>query len=205
MKVYHDIIQQTEEWHELKKLKMSASHAQAIGNYGAGLKTYINDLILDAIRPRDSFSNHHMERGNELEPLARQAYEMSNDCIVTEVGFILHNEYCGCSPDGLVMNGEEMDGGIEIKARDDKEHLRLLEGGKIDTKTVWQIQMNLLITGAKWWDFISYNPNFKRSSIIRRVFPDNKQFNELRIGIEKGKAMLIEKLNSEAIKYELGK
>ena len=56
----------------------------------------------------------------------------------------------------------------------------------IDSKYIWQIQMNLLITGRKWWDFMAYNPNFEKSSFIFRILPDEEKINKLKIGLMTG-------------------
>lgn len=188
----HKFSQQSEEWFNIRKGKMTASHAQAIGNNGKGLETYILEMMADfySIADKDCFSNGDTERGIELEEQARSIYELEKDCEVEQVGFIEYNKFVGCSPDGLV--GE--DGGIEIKSLNDCNHFKLMINGEkeIDTKHLWQIQMNLLITGRKWWDFISYNPNFPMEMIIHRIEPDEKMQAKILEGIEKGEKKINE-------------
>ena len=46
--------------------------------------------------------------------------------------------------------------------------------------------MNLLITGRKWWDYISYNPNYKKSLIVFRIYPDAEKMEALKKGFEVG-------------------
>src|SRR5690606_14826759 len=137
------------------------------------------------------YTNADMERGNELESLARAAYEMERDVTVEQVGFVEYSKYVGGSPDGLV--GE--DGGVEIKCHDDAGHLKFLLNGEdeIDSKYKWQVQANLLITGRKWWDYISYNPNFKKSLVVIRIEPDQLMHEKLHAGFEAG-AKKIEEL-----------
>lgn len=189
--------QQTKEWFEIKKGKMSASHAQQIGNCGKGLETYVIQLVSDLFSngEREELVNKDVERGNELEPIARGVYELETDSEVLEIGFVEYDEFCGCSPDGFI--GEE--GGIEIKCPNDFNYFKLLMDEKIDTKYLWQIQMSLLLTGRKWWDFIAYNPNFERSTFIRRIRPDFKMQADLQIGIREGSKIIrhyIQKYNS---------
>lgn len=196
----HNFEQGTEEWFEVRKLKLTASDATAIGNKGAGLETLVKKKIRELIiKSDDNFTNKHIERGNELEPIARAAYEFEYNVEVVEVGFIEHNEYSGCSPDGLVGD----DGGIEIKARNDEKHFDFILGAEIDYGTIWQIQMNLLITKRKWWDFISYNPNFKKSMVVIRVYPDEVKQKKLTEGIEYGAKRLKELLENNNVKSEL--
>ena len=183
----HKIEQQSPEWFEIKKGKMSASHAQAIGNCGKGLETYILDLMaeLHSSAEKEIYTNGDMERGIELEPVAREMYELENSAKIEQVGFIEIDDYTGCSPDGLI--GE--DGGIEIKCQDDKNHFKMILNGEkeIDSKYIWQIQMCLFLTNRKWWDYVSYNPNYKKSLLVFRIYPDKKMFESLKKGIEIGK------------------
>ncbi len=176
----HEIEQQSPEWFNVRKLKATASHATAIGNCGKGLDTYVLEIVAEYLSSADKeqFSNKHTDRGNELEPQARTIYELTTGKDVKQVGFIEHNDYVGCSPDGLIDD----DGGLEIKCIDDVGYLKMLLGEEISSDYQWQIQMNLLITGRKWWDFVAYNPNFKQSIIIKRVVPDKDKQEKLSNG-----------------------
>lgn len=201
MIIYENIIQQTPEWFAIKDGKMSASHGTAIGNCGAGLKTYARKLVKE-MRPnhvRDNYTNKDMERGNNYEPIARQVYEYENDLIVKQVGFVQHNDFVGCSPDGLVG----VDGGLELKARNDDIHWGLLLGDAIDSGTIWQMNMCMLICNRKWWDFGSYNPNFKKSLFVKRFFPDEKKQASLLKGFGLGEQMIKELLENENVQFEL--
>lgn len=182
------MIQGTEEWFEARKGKLTASRAQAIASNGKGLESYVESILAEKYSEKtDNFSNEHTERGHELEPIARDLYEMNRGVTVEEVGFIEIDGY-GASPDGLV--GE--DGGIEIKCLDDKGHFHMLMTEKIDTGYEWQVQMNLLVTGRKWWDVVFFNPNFSRSLLIIRRTPDEKKQEKLKDGIVIGKELITE-------------
>jgi len=188
----HNIEQGSPEWFEIRKGKLTASHAQAIGNCGKGLDTYIVEMMAEfySSGEKEQFSNKHTERGEELEPIARDIYQLETGNDVVEVGFVEYNEFVGCSPDGLI--GE--DGGIEIKAIDDVGYFKYLLNGEseIDTKYLWQVQMNLLITGRKWWDFVAYNPNYKKTMCIFRITPDKEKFEALKKGFKIGEAKILE-------------
>lgn len=184
--IIHNFEQGTPEWFKVRKGKMTASHATAIGNCGKGLDTYITELMAEFYSSGEkiNFSNEDIERGHELEEQARSIYELNNDCKVEQVGFIEHNKFIGCSPDGLI--GE--DGGIEIKCLNDKNYfLHLIdEKQEIDSGHYWQVQMNLLITGRKWWDYVIYNPNYKNSIIVKRIYSDQIKFTALEAGFDVG-------------------
>lgn len=186
----HNVEQGTKEWFDVRKGKMTASNATAIGNQGKGLDTYITTLMAELYSSADKeqYSNLHTERGNEYEPIAREVYEFENNVTVEQVGFVEFNDYVGCSPDGFV--GEN--GGVEIKCVDDVKYFKhLLNGEKeIDSDYYWQCQMNLLITGREWWDLVYYNPNFEKSMCVYRIFPDKESFDKLHGGFAKGEAMI---------------
>jgi len=190
--IIHNVEQGSPEWFAVKAGKMSASHGQEIGNSGKGLETYILELMSEfySSGEKEQFTNKHTERGIELEPLASEIYELETGNKVEKVGFCEHDEFSGCSPDRLV--GE--DGGVEIKSIDDKGYFKLLlEGEKgIDTKYLWQIQMCLLITARKWWDFVAYNPNYPKTMFIFRIYPDGKKQEQLILGLAKGREMIKE-------------
>ena len=179
--------QGTDGWLKDRAEKMTASNASAIGNNGKGLDTYINNLMAETYSSaiKESYTNEDMERGNELEALARTVYEMETGNEVEEVGFIELDEFTGCSPDGLI--GE--DGGLEIKCVKDEKYFKvLLEGIEtVLSDYMWQIQMCLYVSDRKWWDLVLYNPNYKKSILILKVYPDKKYIDKLIIGLETGK------------------
>ena len=49
----HNLEQGSPEWFEIRKLKMTASNATPIGANGAGLKTYILDLVAEHLSSAD--------------------------------------------------------------------------------------------------------------------------------------------------------
>jgi len=186
----HKIQQCSEEWFDIRKGKLTASNAQAIGANGKGLESYVYSLLAEKYsNNKDRYTNSDMDRGVELEEQARQTYEIEHE-IVEQVGFIEQDEYVGCSPDGLV--GE--DGGLEIKCVNDVNFFKLLVNGEneIETKFIWQVQMCLLITGRKWWDLCFYNINFDKNMLIFRIEPELKKQESLILGIEKGKKLIKE-------------
>ena len=96
------------------------------------------------------------------------------------------NEYVGVSPDGLV--GE--DGLIEIKCPQDKTYTQYLLDGKIKPEYYSQMQMQMFITERLWCDYVVYNPNFKKSITIQRVYPDKEEIKRIADGLAKGVEMI---------------
>lgn len=128
------------------------------GKPSSSAETYINELIAERLtgRSKPFYTNEHMERGNALEPEAREAYEFITDYEVQETGFILDDsEEFGCSPDGLVVDHSL---GLEIKCPSDSVHVSYLRAGKVPAKYYQQVQGCMWITGRECWDFMSYHP-----------------------------------------------
>lgn len=189
--IIHDMEQGTPEWHAVRKLKLTASKAQAIATGGAGLETLCFELVADYLSSgeKEQYTNDDIERGKALESEARNMYELYNNIIVKQVGFIEHDEFCGCSPDGLIGD----DGLLEIKSPNDKNYIKYMYHKKIETAYDWQIQMQLLVTGRKWCDFMAYSPNFTKSFVIDRFYPVVEKQEKLIAGIDKG-TILIKKI-----------
>ena len=198
--IFHwNVEQGTPEWFKLRSTRLTASHAQAIATAGKGLETYVRSKIQQLIVPDELYTNADIERGNELEDIALAKYGFEREVSYSIVGFVERDKYSGASPDALV----EETGGLEVKARNNKIHFGHLLGDPPPSDTMWQIQMNLLVTGRNWWDYISYNPNFEKSLFVYRVEPDIKAFRKLEAGLLKGATLLEEYLSYHPVMDEL--
>jgi predicted phage-related endonuclease len=94
-----------------------------------------------------------MQRGTDLEPIARMTYELNTGNEVTEAEFIVHPEYSamGASPDGFVGD----DGLIEIKCPNTAKHLACIQSDSYNKQYYPQMQFQMACTGRKWCDFVS--------------------------------------------------
>lgn len=122
--------------------------------------------------PEYTYPTRPMQRGNLLEPFARDLYA-EHYAPVEEVGFIrLDTERyaLGFSPDGLV----DHDGLVEFKAPGPKEHLRTILDDEVPAVYKWQVQVGLFTTGRSWIDFVSYCPGMQ--FYRKRVYPDKGAF-----------------------------
>lgn len=123
-----------------------------------------------------SFVTDDMYRGIEAEPYARDLYSGHYEQAV-EVGFLRLDEAdwtLGVSPDGLV--GTE--GGIEIKAPRAKGHVMTILADEVPSYYMAQVQAALLVSGRKWWDFVSYHAGLPL--YVKRVYPDQQWFNAIK-------------------------
>ena len=138
----------------------------ATGKKSASYIKYMAELIEESIigLQDESFKSRFMERGNQLEPLARSAYEFITGNAVMQVGgvYLDENKEVMVSPDGLIP---ELKKGLEIKCPKMSTHVRYLLEGGLPSEYVIQVQANLWVTGYETWDFVSYCPEYQRQTL----------------------------------------
>ncbi|VTX84433.1 YqaJ viral recombinase family protein [uncultured Aggregatibacter sp.] len=137
----------------------------ATGKKSASYIKYMAELIEESILGGgDTFKSGFMERGNQLEPQARAAYEFLTGNDVIQVGGVYLNENRDVivSPDGLIPLLQK---GLEIKCPKMSTHIRYLLEGGVPTEYVIQVQANLWVTGYETWDFVSYCPEYQKQTL----------------------------------------
>ena len=151
------------------------------GSESTTRRNYRFQLALERVTGKQQgqvFVNEHMARGTELEPFARQAYELQSGNMVKEAGFCYQEreKFVGCSVDGMVDDH----GIIEIKCPSAPIHYSYLEGGVLPSNYKPQVLHNLMTTGRVWADFISYNPDFpeKLQLLVVRYHLDGNELIE---------------------------
>jgi len=155
-----DIKQNTDEWLAIKVGKFSASIAADLlmDKNTAGYTNLINRIVEERItgQPTESKKfpgNANTERGHEYEPLAREHYEFSSFNDVVQVGVVELDEWCLCSPDGLIND----DGLIQIKCPIFNTQKEYLKNHKVPTNYYKQMQFELFVTGRKYNIFYSFH------------------------------------------------
>jgi hypothetical protein len=124
------------------------------------LTDYAHQLAAERLtgKPRKQIKAAALAWGQDVEPAAVAAYQAETGVIVTLCGFVRHrvHDFIGASPDFLV--GDE--GGGEVKSPESSEvHLETLLTG-LPPEHIEQIQGGLWVTNRKWWDFVSFHPDF---------------------------------------------
>lgn len=160
----HDAKQGTPEWLAARVGRVTASRAKDVlatikTGEAAARRDYRIQLVCERLtgQPQDdTFVTADMQRGTELEPAARLAYEAQTGQWVGQVGFLAHDALmAGGSPDGVIG---AYDGLIEIKVPRPANHLRYLRGFGVPKEHEAQVLHLLWLTGAQWLDFVSYCP-----------------------------------------------
>ena len=172
----HNLIEQnTEAWFLMRSGKLTGSVASKVmandgKAFGDPAKKLAVNIALEQITGKpisDGYTNDHMERGHEQEPIARQLYEREYFCKVADGGFY-DNGFTGCSPDGLVST----DGIIEIKCVIPSVQYKRIKTKSFDSAYRWQLSFNLKESGRKWIDYISFCAEFPtdRMLFVQRIY-----------------------------------
>lgn len=199
--------QKTEEWYAIKAGKASGSGVKNIrakikSGESATRRNYRMKLVMERLLGRpleDGYSNAYMERGTEMEPIARAMYENYSNVLVDEIAWVPHPsiDNFGVSPDGLV--GSE--GLVEIKVPSMPVHigywLDAIEG-KVPTDYTDQMLAQLACTQRKWCDFVSYDDRVVEDMqlVVIRFEPDRKEIEEL----EKEVKQFLDEVDQEVLK-----
>jgi putative phage-type endonuclease len=156
--------QRSQEWFDARLGRVTGSNAKAVWDKTAkGLRTskwqsYQDQLVaetLTGISADDVFVTNDMQRGVELEPIARHALARHIGVEIRETGFVSHNVMCiGSSLDGDIGNFEAI---VELKCPRTTTHLRYIEEGKLPDDYAGQCMHNLYVTGAPTLFFGSFD------------------------------------------------
>ncbi len=172
--------QGTDEWFQARLGVVTASEFATVcakGRGGAASKTrrdYMLKLIGESITGEvaDRYTNQHMERGHQMEPVARRLYAERAEVAPRQVGFI-RNGRKGCSPDSLI----DANGMVEIKSKLPHLQIEVLLAKRLPPQHVDQVQGQLWVAEREWCDFVSYWPGLPL--FVIRVWRDEEHIREL--------------------------
>jgi len=186
--IIHNFEQKSEAWHEARCGRVTGTRFKALVS-GESTQTYkdlVTNIACEIItrRQEDTYTSPDMERGVELEPIARDLYSEIMGVNVQEIGFITPDEdnpyleWMGISPDGVIKNSL-----LEIKCPKARTHLEYIEANKLPSEYRYQVQGQLFVTGFEYCDFMSYSDGMK--PFIIRVYPDYELFELFKTRLDK--------------------
>ncbi len=155
--------QRTDEWRSLRLGKLTGSVAgDMLATIKTGEAAARRDLRLRLVCERltgqsqeDGYVSKDMQRGNDMEAAALAAYEALTGQIALLVGFCDHDTLqAGCSPDGYT---DGWTGLVSLKAPKTSTHVGYLRAGRMPLSYVPQMLHEMWITGAKFYDFVSFD------------------------------------------------
>ena len=179
-----------EEWLDIKAGKFSGSDFNIYmglaktGKLSETAKKELYKKVLENFGYRfETFQTPAMLTGIEREPQAREAYSFIYGKDVREVGFVdLEDMHAGCSPDGVIYDGDRIAEIIEIKCPSVETFVSYLDDEFMKPEYETQVQFNLLITGADVCHFVVYHPDF--NLIVRDIKKDEEIQGNIRAVLE---------------------
>lgn len=170
-------IQGSPAWFTARLGKLTASRASDMlstvkdpKKEAAGRRNLRIQLVLERVtgkRQASEFVSAAMQQGSEREADAAGLYEAITGNLLSSVGFCQHDTLmAGCSPDGYINHFE---GVVEVKSPLPATHWDYLRSGVIPGEYEKQITAALWITGAKWCDWLSFNPDFPPTLQVKLV------------------------------------
>jgi hypothetical protein len=191
-----DIMQGSMEWLRMRAGHVTAGRTEDVkamkrikqddGTYkyteGETRKKYKRRIALERIMEApimEGYVSQEMQRGIDLEPVARAAYEAHSGNLVDQMAFAFHPsiKWFGASPDGLIGD----DGLVEIKCPNTETHFGYLLDGVPPTKYHDQMIAQCACTGRKWVDFVSYDDRIPKEDLqlfVVRFVPTAEQIAE---------------------------
>ena len=156
----HSAEQRSKEWYKNRLGKVTASRMSDVlaAPSSERRKSYMMQLIaerLSGVSAEDVYVSKEMQRGIDLEDMARAVFAMEKGLEVREAGFFTDAdiEWLGASPDGLTSDG----GLVEIKCPKTATHIGYCVERKCPAKYYAQIQCQLAVTGLSHAYFVSYD------------------------------------------------
>lgn len=167
-----------------------ALRGEPVGDWSDPSKAYAAQVAIERIsgKPSDEgFNSWQMKRGQEMEPLARIAYESQTGYMATESGVMVSDDRLfGYSSDGLIDDPDDGNGLLEIKAL--ISAITVLEMWRTGdmSEFMHQMQTGLWMSGRKWIDFVMFCPQLEsvgKSLFIRRVERDDEFIDKMVNGL----------------------
>ena len=175
-----DCDQGSETWFQAKAGRPGASSFDKIittkGEPSKQRQDYLYELAGERIvgRQTDGYTNHHMQRGIELESEGRALFELIHDVELRQVGLVYQDETKRvlCSPDGLLDSA-----GFEQKNPMLKTHVKYLLAGKLPSDYYQQVHGSMWVCGFEKWFFMSNYPGMP--PLILEVHRNQRWIDEL--------------------------
>jgi putative phage-type endonuclease len=172
------IEQRSDDWFKIRRGKITSSEIHKImgkADLSDTAKTYLLERVAElygaaSVTP----GNAATEWGVQWEPVAVDYYSEQRKVAVEAASFIVHSDYYGGSPDGIV----NPDGIIEVKCpHNSANHFKhgLIKSDEDFKKKkpdyYYQCISNMICANAQWCDFISFDPrvNEKYTMFVYRL------------------------------------
>lgn len=164
-----DLVQGTDEWHEARWIRRTASEAAAM--IGDSPKMKRNDLLKlkktgTAKEVSDWVQKNLFDKGHAVEAKARELLE-------DDIGELLYPVTGTCDDDYLLasMDGLSIDGAVIFEHKMWNEELAVcVRNEDLPMEYVWQLEQQLLVSGAEYAIFVVSDGTRERREFMK-YFP----------------------------------
>jgi len=169
-----DIIQGSLDWFEARYGKIGGTTSkQLMIDSGALLEELISTRLEPFEAPKDGYASEEMQRGAELEPMARVALSEYTGLGFLECGWLQSESHTmlGISPDGIT---EDLRFECEIKCPSRKKHTANLLCGEIPLEYLPQCVHSFTVNPTlerKY--FLSFRPESKYPMYVKSITRDS--------------------------------
>lgn len=195
----HNVEQQTSQWEKLKLGRIGSSSFSNLMGKDTGKLSKLADKLKDQLSPDYippyNIKTYHTERGNKLEPIAREVYEYRYKINIVQLGYIESNyKTFGMSPDGVIYSGSNIVGAIEIKCRNLELFEKFKSTFKIPSTAINQIVAYFVaIPTLEYVDYVEFSDEvpYKNCLQVKRV---NRNDLDDKIKIANERLMILDRL-----------
>ena len=165
MKNHKHIEQGTDEWHQLRKGKITGTTLKSIMGTPRARQEALYELVSQRLKlGLDDDEENAMQRGVRLESEAASAFEFETELETERTGFSQSedNPFIANSPDRWIKdaNGVDLTEGVEIKCPEGKNYVKIWLTNKIPDDYYWQmIQYFVVNEKLLKMHFVAFNPD----------------------------------------------
>lgn len=157
-----DVEQGVYDWHVERQGKVTGTTLSSALGTPKVQETLLYKLIAERMTEPQitDINSAAVTRGKEIEPLARKAASAHLGIDFEETGMLVSDDIpgFGLSPDGIVISGNKVVGGIEIKCPDSKKHIEYLIKGELPKEYADQVKAPFILSDdIEFWYFVSFD------------------------------------------------
>lgn len=195
MKKHNDIQQGTEEWHQMRKGKITGTTLKAIMGTPKARQEAKYEIIAERLTIGvDMDYENPMDRGHRLESEALAAFEFETGKKIETTGYIEQddNSLIGYSPDAIVSDTNDAED-VEVKCPLGKNYVKMWLTDEVPEEYYWQMiqgfAVNPILTKRY---FVGYNPDITVHPLHIIEVNRSEVENSISVALEKQNAFLLE-------------
>jgi len=161
MKIYKDIIQRSDEWHNLRHGKITGTGLSRVCGSKTKKDTFYYEYLAQRLSTESLSTENAMQRGIRLEDEAIEKFETETGILTEKVGFCQsdENKFIGISPDRLIKKNGKYEESVEVKCLSSGNHVKIWLTNEIPAEYMFQCMQYFIVNKeTQKHYFVSYDP-----------------------------------------------